>query len=444
VRYDDGGIEFCGGTAIAVMYASEAKVAAARAALAASVASTSAVAVSEAVQSQGNMRVDQALAALAKPVVAGTAAGSDAMKALAGAVLAEVDSDDDGAISEAELGAVAERLQLELQWPVPDAVLQLLASDGSTAAPPLLSCQKLLRAILPAAECLKQGKLLVFDAQSKRWEPHSCSLTADGLGWHPHDKAGSCSRGLRFGTLDVPIEVLPDDARTSKQSKLFPVAVTFGNGRRMLLAAATGAEMWAWGIAIRRRYQGAAASEEERAQLRAALCAKMIPSGEQPSHVEEHAQFRERAGDMHELLLLGAPMDIESTGRTAGFTALHLACYCGAPKTMELLLAQGADVEQMFVTGPSLSFSPLSLLCWAPFTPGRVEMAGILLRAGANAGIIGVGSCIRALFKTDTSAGGMPIQADKQLAQLLLNHGAGNHAGDLKVRVHGWSPHIWL
>ena len=180
-------------------------------------------------------------------------------------------------------------------------------------------------------------------AQSGEWHRVECTLGVDGITCR--DSSGQTQQ-IRFGPGDVPLAPLPDSARKSKHSKLFPLQVADREGRLVLLAAETGAEMWRWCIAIRRRFRGPL--EEgglEARRLKQALCVATNMHG---------TMTAADVAAVVPLLVQGAEIDIESmddyafldsAGANYGsklmerkYTALTHACAGGHQETSVLAL----------------------------------------------------------------------------------------------------------
>jgi ankyrin repeat protein len=80
--------------------------------------------------------------------------------------------------------------------------------------------------------------------------------------------------------------------------------------------------------------------------------------------------------------LLAADDDAARAWSPDGFTALHLAAYFGQPAAVKLLLEHGADVGAR--SRNPLGVKPLNSAAASPVADSRVEIAGLLLDAGAD------------------------------------------------------------
>ena len=110
--------------------------------------------------------------------------------------------------------------------------------------------------------------------------------------------------------------------------------------------------------------------------------------------------------------------------------ALGMACAAAAVKLVEQLLAWGVDASFARPNGMTALLS----VCQPAFTPGRLGIAQSLLDAGADATCTSEGHTLTFLLKENCTGAVAP--ADKELAHLLLDKGAGAEY-NAKVRLSG-------
>jgi hypothetical protein len=373
-------------------------------------------------------------------------------------ILAAADGDQDGTLTTQQFVSAAEQLGIQLPSTISDSLLELFADEESAAGNLLdgvrLRCSKLKACLCGEGDWHTAGNLLLFVgsqsssallSQSGEWREVACTLAVDGIRC---DEEGEELTFVRFGPGEVPLEPLPDSARKSKHSRLFPFKLVDHEGRPVLLAAATGAEMWRWCIAIRRRFRGPL--EEGGAEgwrLKEAFCvATNMHSPISDTDVKEAV----------EAMVQGAGVDTESMEdysfldragahyaselMTRKYTALGLASLGGQQKFVELLLSRGADPNYVRPNGMTALF----WLCEGPFTPARTELANTLIGRGASVEATArthvtpdsdpEWHCIAFLFRFSYDDGTRINPADKELARVLVSKGAGRQS-NAKVRV---------
>jgi centrosomal protein CEP164 len=385
--------------------------------------------------------------------------------------LARADANSDGLLLESEFEAfIKSELSewVDMPSPVPDLVMKTFAPPIRALAPgerkekdggPTIECTKLLNYICGVWN-ISEPLFVALEGQEGQWREHQCELSAEGIRFRRLRK-GQIDPDVKpevhkFASFDVNLEVLPDEGRRSRHSKLFPFFVDIqtsdeasssfagshgrGHGKRLLLAARTGEQMWRWCMAIRRRFVGPV-DDEEAMRLREQLCVATWTHS-----TDEQALTSE----IQELLLKGARIDIENiedfsalemADRMAGkdnaikaeemhFSLLDRVCLSHATKAAELTLSRGADPNYV---GGGTGLTALLSTCAAKYNPNRSDLADILLKRGASAKAVYSQAAYGAEWSTlgfllGQNAEGAVVEADKNLARTLIAGGAGEEA----------------
>jgi hypothetical protein len=115
---------------------------------------------------------------------------------------------------------------------------------------------------------VEEGPLFIQNEATKGWDPCLVTLRAKGiLLSYPHDDSKRKGKQRWFpldrDRLEKEVKALPDDARRSQFSKMFPMSIPsifkdedmgeFRKGR-LILSAESGREMWRWAALIRWLY----------------------------------------------------------------------------------------------------------------------------------------------------------------------------------------------
>ena len=201
----------------------------------------------------------------------------------------------------------------------------------------------------PTDDVIKEGPAFASSSEGKSWDPITLCVTTSALYFRPLSLDGSkawtkvefpCGEGdgvsrrvaaaeadpndnddwvlwcrwpphpfrERLSVLDKrppfgppppgELELLPDDARASRHSALFPFALTVESDRRRLFAAKSGADMWGWAMAIFHRGRPVPDGAKERATKEA-----LVISSDTKGYLEDPHTIDQR---LQNLLLWGA------------------------------------------------------------------------------------------------------------------------------------------
>jgi GTPase SAR1 family protein len=279
------------------------------------------------------------------------------------------------------------------------------------------------------------------------------------------------SRPGKASWSQAQLELLPDHARRSRHSAMFPFVARHPDGPELLLACRDGPTMWQWCFTLRWRggHKALIQATTEAVAMRSKLPGCSVVSRNPSLMWTEPAHLQE---ELLDLLILYTPYVVQenaydrritlrktkepaswlphfkSTYHTKQDLANLLGCLVGAcihggERNMELLLSLDILDLTLYDSGNS----PQSMCCEGDYSPVRAYILETLLRGGSP-----VGAALRAGFQrasflyflckphrlTGTSSVlGQPVHPDdKEICKMLISKGVGEtFVPDFEARV---------
>jgi hypothetical protein len=217
---------------------------------------------------------------------------------------------------------------------------------------------------------VKKGNVMVFGSKREGWADGYLVLSVSKLVCFDSNQQQKRIFELSFSEdwHDRNLELLPDSARKSRHSQIYPFTVRSGMSDGTF-AMNTGAAMWEWGVAIRWR-EGQSATDPS---VKAALpgC-NVVQANSSPLWTEPEV-LQERLLQM---------LKNESASDKALRPGLVGACMHGAEKNFELLLATGVIELESWSRGNH----PVSMALEANFSLSRIYIVQKLVANGAPIG----------------------------------------------------------